>query len=510
MNNESENLSFFATSVGDQVFNVNQDIENNQLNIITNFDAILPYMNEDNGLFIKNKNKEILLSPDLANYMLIKADENTSDVEYLKMFCEKKNNFLKIFLNNIYAQGFQVPSVAQSITLEPLIQRRDSIIQFKSGTGKTLSFLIGSLWHFDPEDKRLQHVFITSSHEVAKQIHSIIYTLLPKTCNVVLCIGQKKESGGFKQNSENSTKSEYELAHSAQIIVATMGKFYDLVMNRKIGRDKKPVLNLDSLKSLIIDEFDVIIGPQNNKRSNVSMISSDISSDKQIEIIITTKLPKDTQRIFFSASITESTLDLAYLYLRTPNNSELLPFIVVLNPDDYTLNGIRQFYVEVGSIEHKKDTLFDLLTRRAKIDRTIIFVNTIHTANMLKNFLETREIPMISEVFHRDLSSQRREEIRLKMLQNEVRILISTDVLARGFDLQTLKIVFNYDMPNDSRTYIHRIGRSGRHGRKGVAISFIEVNPLKNINEMLKVQDINLCSKVSKMEVLPEDFENYL
>lgn len=504
MDNGIEKIVFNTTTICEQPFNVNQDLENDPLAVLNNFEDLIPYYDEESGICLNLRDKEVGskasilgLSATVSNNMVIPGSDKMDDETYLKTFCELKANHVKGLINGVYARGYQTPSIVQSISLLPIIQGRDTIIQFKSGTGKTLAFILGALWHFDLNDRELQHVFITSSHEVAKQLHSLAVELLPNNANVVLCVGQKKEVGGFSDDNRSNLKKELDAAHNAQVIVCTLGKFYDFLTNRKVGRN--PVISLKFLKTIAIDEFDGIIGSQGRRSSSSSMT---MTSDEQIRDIFETRLSETTQRIFFSATTTEVSLTMAYGYFRNEKYGQ--PYIVVLDADDYTLEGIKHFYVKVPCNEEKMNTLKDL-TEQIRIAQTIIFVNRITTANMLKDFLQSQQIPFPTAVFHRDLTENEREDIRQKMINNQIRVLISTDVLARGFDLQSVNIVFNYDMPDQLRTYIHRVGRSGRYGRKGLAISFVEVNPSRNVNEMAKVNEINECSKKSQLEELPED-----
>ena len=117
---------------------------------------------------------------------------------------------------------------------------------------------------------------------------------------------------------------------------------------------------------------------------------------------------------------------------------------------------------------------------------------------------------MPSSVFHGNLTSDERNEIYSNFKEYKYRLLIATDVLARGIDVQSINVVINFDMPREQATYIHRVGRSGRYGRKGTAITFVLVNPAIKINEMLSVEAINDCSKNNKMQELPDNLPNLL
>lgn len=380
------------------------------------------------------------------------------------------------------------------------------MIQFKAGTGKTWAFLFGLLWGFDPIDLALQYIFITSSHEVAVQIYDQTISILPENTKIVLCIGQKKDTGatgGFKtpigtsnlNKNIKTLKQEKDEVGTAQIIVCTIGKFYDFLCNRKWVSSTK------YLKAICVDEFDNIVASKSRSRS-----SSIMNTDEQMAAIIR-EIPITAQRTFFSATVSPQALEIAYSYFRPYSLLIGDPFIVLLDYEDYTLDGIRQYYVPCTSHQEKKDTLLDLV-KQCRISQGIIFTNRIETANDIKKMMDDQSVSISSAVFHGNLSASVRTEIHKNFVENKIRLLISTDLTARGLDVHGINVVVNFDMPDSLETYIHRIGRSGRFGRKGVAISLILVNSTKD--EMRKVEGINECSKNNKMEHLVEDLSNLL
>jgi len=180
------------------------------------------------------------------------------------------------------------------------------------------------------------------------------------------------------------------------------------------------------------------------------------------------------------------------------------PLIVLHNIEDYTLEDIRQYYIAVCTLDDKRAALMDLLTQ-CRITQGIVFVNRIETAEELKKFLDNQQIKYQSAVFHSNLLETMRQTIHKDMNDNKIRLLISTDITARGFDITGINLVINFDMPDSLTTYIHRIGRSGRYGRKGVSISFIVIDEKRHRSEMSKVEEINEHSKISKMMPLPAD-----
>lgn len=500
-------------TIGEHHCNINRsesEIANLTLN---NFSDAIPIYTKASGVNLEINPKPpstvppfiIKLNNSVTNGLIIPNSKAMSDDEYYSAFVSRKKAFVTDLVKKTYNKGYEEPSIIQKITISELIKRADAIIQFKSGLGKTHAFLFGCLWHFDPSDKELQHIFITSSHEVAEQILSQAKDLLPESTNIILCIGQ-----GIKKNQTSSISGNFKTPHKsiqeeraevlkAQIIVCTIGKFYDYLCNKKW-------IKLKFLKSICIDEFDAMIEPKSRSKQGSTMVMA-MSTEEQIQMIMN-YIPLTSQRIFFSATVSETSTKIASQYLRP--NPLVAPLIILLDKDDYTLDGISQYYFECEDRELKMEIVNDIL-RRCRISQCIIFANTIKSATELKSFLISQSNLLISlEVFSGELPPATRKSMMENFRNNKIRVLISTDVTSRGLDIQGINLVINFDMPNDIQTYIHRIGRSGRYGRKGVAINLITVNASMNINEKQKVDSIDERSKVNKMKVLVDDLENLL
>lgn len=296
-------------------------------------------------------------------------------------------------------------------------------------------------------------------------------------------------------NRTKTLKDEKIEIAQAQIIVCTMGKFYDYLFNREW------ITSLKYLKAICIDEFDSIITSRSKPRSSTIM-----NTEEQAHAIIK-KIPEYAQRVFFSATVSDQAKQVAYNYFGKNAIYVGEPLIVSLETEDFTLEGIRQYYVKVGTFLDKKGVLLDLL-QQCRISQAIIFANKKETANELKLYLDEQEISFHSAVCHGDLSAIVRQTIHKELIEGKLRLLISTDLTARGLDIQGINVVINFDMPDVLENYIHRIGRSGRYGRKGVAINLILVN--SSTDEMQKVERINEVSKAGHMVPLPEDLANLL
>lgn len=510
MNNDGDDIAdakFVPHTLLGFTFNLNREADKDLL-VMHSFDDLIPHFDLEVGPtpFLKvGKGADTInvpLNAYVASRMRIDGANEMDDPTYYEAFAVKRKRVAEALICQTYAKGFETPSAVQAVATMELVLGRDCLVQSKSGTGKTHTFLMGTAWHFDPDDKRLQHIFITATHEVATQIYDQVVELLPTDTSIALCIGRKNDEQKFAEGFRPPVRTSNIVAkgrpqltsvqeriqvQKAQIIVGTMGKIYDFLYNKQWA-------NMDSLKSFCVDEFDTIV-------TSRSRAANGMNTEEQIADIIKV-IPVDTQRAFFSATINARALKISYNYFRRYNPDIGEPFLALLDIDDYTLEGIKQYYVECSSNEEKQDVLLDLISQ-CRIAQGIIFANKIGTADDLKALLDRQEIPISSAVFHSNLSAQRRQEIHQSLKDNKVRLLISTDITSRGLDLQSVNVVFNFDMPDSLDTYIHRVGRSGRYGRKGVAISLVLVNQHKD--EMRKVKGINECSKSSPMEQLPEN-----
>ena len=217
-NNDPIDIAFTSTSIGGHNFNIN----NPDFPTISSFESIIPFYDPENGLYLKMKTydgKNIIQPlPLTVSNNMSGLPQDATDQEYVQMFCDRKRTFLTSLITQIYGAGFVAPSSVQMVTLVPLFQGKDAIVQFKSGTGKSLSFMVGTLWHFDPANPALQNVFITSSHEVAKQLFDLARSLVPEA-KIALCIGQKQAEGGFasSESSGNSMKKQMEEAKTHRL-----------------------------------------------------------------------------------------------------------------------------------------------------------------------------------------------------------------------------------------------------------------------------------------------------
>ena len=361
-------------------------------------------------------------------------------------------------LRGIYSYGFEVPSSIQQRAIKPLIEGKDLIAQAHSGTGKTATFTIGALQIIDKSIMKPQVLILAPNRELAMQIFNVFNSLNDYH-------GIK---GGLIMGGTDLRDNFKLLDEGVQYIVGTPGRVYDML--------KRYALVTDNIKSFILDEAD-------------EMLSRGFK--EQIYEIFQF-IPKECQVCLFSATMPEMALEIAKKFMKDPTR-------ILVNKEQLTLEGIKQYYLGVEQESWKLATLQDLY-EKLSISQSIIFVNSKRKADFLKEQLENNDYTV--ECIHGDLTQKDRNEIMQSFRNGNSRILITTDILARGIDIQNVSIVINYDIPRYREVYIHRIGRSGRFGRKGIAINFVterEYDNLKDIQNFYQTEIIPLPENIKDL-----------
>ncbi len=362
-------------------------------------------------------------------------------------------------LRGIYALGFEQPSVIQQKAILPVIHRHDIIAQAQSGTGKTATFSIGLLNRIDETKKQTQGLVLAHTRELALQIFNVMKGLsqyMDVTYNL---------SVGGTQIKDNIS----ELLKNPTIVIGTPGRVLDMI--------NKKALHSRTLKLLVIDEADEML--------------SKIFSNQIYDIF--RFLPNDIQVGLFSATMTPEFFKLTSCFMRDPVK-------ILVKNEELTLEGIRQFYINLEKIDFKFDTLCDIYSA-CTISQTIIYCNSRRSVDSLTRQLQEANFSV--ECIHGDMSQEERNKIMNEFREGTCRVLISTDLLSRGIDVQQVSLVINYDIPNNIESYIHRIGRSGRFGRKGAAINFLTSYDLR------KMEDIEKYYSTS-VEELPANFSELI
>ncbi|ORX82253.1 ATP-dependent RNA helicase FAL1 [Anaeromyces robustus] len=343
-------------------------------------------------------------------------------------------------LRGIYAYNFEKPSSIQQRAIVPIIKGRDVIAQAQSGTGKTATFSIAMLQKIDTKTRETQAIVLSPTRELATQIQSVVLALgdyMNVQCHA--CIGGTNISEDIKK-----------LEYGQHIISGTPGRVGDMIRRRS--------LRTRHVKMLILDEADEML----NKGFKDQIYN------------VYRYLPPDTQVVLLSATLPNDILEMTSKFMTDPIR-------VLVKRDELTLEGIKQFFVPVELEEWKFDTLCDLYDSFTII-QAVIFCNTRKKVDWLTE--KMREANFTISSMHGDMPQKERDAIMQEFRQGKSRVLITTDVWARGIDVQQISTVINYDLPLDRENYIHRIGRSGRFGRKGVAINFVKNDEIKILRDI--------------------------
>jgi translation initiation factor 4A len=322
----------------------------------------------------------------------------------------------------------------------PILAGHDTIAQAQSGTGKTATFSISVLQSINLSQKSTQALILAPTRELAQQIQKVVRAL-----GDFLNVSSHACIGGTLVRDDINT-----LRQGVQIVVGTPGRVFDMV-NRQI-------MVLDHVKLFVLDEAD-------------EMLSRGFK-DQIYDIF--QHLPPKVQVCLFSATMPPEILEISNKFMRDPVR-------ILVKKDELTLEGIKQFYVAVDKEEWKFETLCDLY-ETLTITQAIIYCNTRRKVDWLTDKMGQRDFTVSS--MHGDMTGQERELIMKEFRSGSSRVLITTDLLARGIDVQQVSLVINYDLPANRENYIHRIGRSGRFGRKGVAINFVTVDDTRAMREL--------------------------
>lgn len=351
-------------------------------------------------------------------------------------------------LRGIYAYGFEKPSAIQQRAIMPLIDGRDTIAQAQSGTGKTGTFSIGILQSVDVDVAECQALVLAPTRELAQQIQKVVSAISDyMKVKIHACVGGTAVREDIRA-----------LREGVHVVVGTPGRVFDMI--------NRGALRLRNLKMFVLDEADQML---------------DRGFKDQIYDIFSCGLPKDVQVALFSATMPSDALELTRKFMRDPA-------VILVKRDELTLDGIKQFYVAVEREEWKLDTLCDLY-ETLTITQAIIYCNTRRKVDWLTEKMQSRDFTVSAT--HGDMDQRERELIMKEFRSGSSRVLITTDLLARGIDVQQVSLVINYDLPTNRENYIHRIGRSGRFGRKGVAINFVtsgDVRYMKDIEQFYNTQ----------------------
>lgn len=363
-----------------------------------------------------------------------------------------------LLLRGIYAYGFESPSPIQKKSILPILKGKDVIAQAQSGTGKTACFAISSIELVDATHQTTQAIIMSPTRELSSQIKNVVDAL---AINIINFKSQLLVGGTHTENDISILKQD--LPH---IIIGCPGRIYDILRRKHI--------NLELVKLLILDEAD-------------EMLSSGF---KEQVYNIFDLLPKNIQKALFSASMPPTITELTSKFVTNPVK-------IIVKSEQLTLEGIKQYYVNLDNDAMKYETLKDLFSTFS-VAQCIIYCNSVSRVSDLYEAMNNDGYPVC--LIHSNLDKSTRQTNYDDFRRGKFRVLISSNVTARGIDIQQVSTVINFDIPKCVHSYLHRIGRSGRWGRKGIAINFITRRDYKQLKDIEQFYQTNINE-------LPDDYK---
>jgi len=352
--------------------------------------------------------------------------EASEEVEVCQTF--DKIGLKDDILRGVFAYGFDRPSPVQQRAIRPILKGRDVIVQSQSGTGKTSVFCLGALQAVDFNLQEPQALLLSPTRELAEQSAQVCLALGDYVgVKVHKCLGGKNVKEGIKA-----------LKAGVHIISGTPGRVLSMIQQKQ--------LDVRRIKVLVLDEAD-------------EMFSKGF---KEQVYTIRRHLLDKTQVVLVSATLPQEVLEMTENFMTNP-------FRLLVKQEEISLQGIKQYYVAVEQEKWKFDTLVDLYDSMT-VTQAVIFCNNKKKVDWLAQKLRDANFPIAS--IHGDMPQKNRDSVIEEFRLGKCRQLVATDLLGRGLDVQQVSLVINYDIPTSREFYIHRIGRSGRFGRKGVALNF--------------------------------------
>ena len=354
-------------------------------------------------------------------------------------------------LKAIKDQNYTQPTAIQKKAIPFALKKNDLLASAQTGTGKTAAFALPILHHLIQErrENKIKALIVTPTRELAIQIGENFtdYSKYNSIRNTVIF-------GGVKQGSQTN-----QLAKGTDVLIATPGRLLDLM--------DQGFISLKDVAYFVLDEADRML---------------DMGFIHDIKKLLH-KLPKKRQSLFFSATLPKNIINLSSQILKQPKK-------ISVNPVSSTAETIKQ-YIYYTNKSDKKDLLFYILEDK-NINQLLLFSRTKHGADKIVRNLKKNKIEALA--IHGNKSQNQRQKALQLFKEFQIRVLVATDIAARGIDIDKLSFVLNYDIPNESETYVHRIGRCGRAGEEGIAISICEPEEnvyVKEIEKLIK-KDIEI------------------
>ena len=353
-------------------------------------------------------------------------------------------------LRAVKEKKYTEPTEIQEKAIPLVLERKDVLGCAQTGTGKTAAFAIPILQHLFHERKgrsdarKIRALIVTPTRELAIQIAES-FTLYGKYSGIRNTV----IFGGVKQGTQTDA-----LRKGIDVLVATPGRLLDLM--------DQGFIRLNDVEYFVLDEADRML---------------DMGFIHDIRRIIA-KLPVKRQSLFFSATMPKNIVDLSHKILRNPIK-------ITVNPANPTVEVIQQFLYYTNK-KNKTELLIHIL-KNSKIEHVLLFSRTKHGCDRIVRNLKKQNIP--AAAIHGDKAQNNRQKALAQFKDRKIRVLVATDIAARGIDINKLEYVINYDIPNISETYVHRIGRTGRAGENGIAISICEPEEnayIRDIEKLIK------------------------
>jgi len=345
-------------------------------------------------------------------------------------------------LRGIYANGFENPSEIQKKAILPIINKNDVIAQAQSGTGKTGAFTISALQITDVSMDELQSLIIAPTQELARQIHNVVNKLgsFMDGLRTQLLVGGTSVQGDIDR-LRNAPP---------HIVVGCSGRIFDMIKRRH--------LNLSTVRLFILDEADEMLSQ--GFKDQIYNIFQYLNQKVHVAI--------------FSATLPREVMQLTDKFMQSPLH-------ITMKREELSLDGIEQYYLAMYT-DNEKFEMLKKMFEQLTISQTIIYTNNVKRVSDLYEAMKRDGFPVCC--IHSSMEKNERSAALDEFRAGKYRVLISSNVTARGIDIQQVGTVINFDIPKCVHTYLHRIGRSGRWGRKGLAINFVtegDIHLMKHI-----------------------------
>lgn len=375
-----------------------------------------------------------------------------------------KYNFIPVLSENLERLGFKRPTDIQYKSLPPIMRGEDVLAIAQTGTGKTAAFAIPVVQHIATDHRPVEAggmrcLVMVPTHELAIQVASVFKKISAGTGLKIIGL-----YGGVEQDPQIA-----HLKNGCDVLVATPGRMFDLASQGH--------LSFRSVQILILDEAD-------------HMLERGFYSDMQ-ELV--KRIPKRRQTLFFSATIDERIKDLAYGLVKHAVRIQISPKDPVSKNIDHSV-----MFVEMDD----KRFFLERIVREHADSKILVFVRTKVRAGRVVAAME--RVGLSAEAIHGDLPQQERSQVMERFYSGENKVLVATDVSARGIDIPDVEYVINYDLPDLSENYVHRVGRTGRGVKRGIAISFCSSDEKEILDEIESYLD----KPVKVLELDPNNYES--